>query len=39
VLGPVDFALALGGFVALVLWRAPPALVVLVLAGAGWIGG
>ena len=37
--GGVDFALALAGFVALVVWRAPPVLVVGVLAGAGWIIG
>lgn len=35
VLGPVDFALALAGFVALVSWKAPPWMVVLALAVAG----
>ena len=37
VLGPVDFALALAGFVALVAWKAPPWMVVLALAVAGGI--
>jgi chromate transporter len=35
VLGPLDFLLALAGFVALVAWKAPPWLVVLALAIAG----
>ena len=35
VLTPVDFALALAGFSALVVWRAPPWVVVGLLAGAG----
>jgi len=39
VLAPQDFALALAGFVALVAWRAPPWVVVVALAGAGWIMG
>jgi chromate transporter len=32
--GPADFAIAAAGFVALVVWRAPPLLVVLATAGA-----
>ena len=39
VLAPRDFALALAGFVALVAWRAPPWVVVVTLALAGWITG
>ena len=39
VLAPKDFALALAGFVALVAWRAPPWVVVVTLALAGWITG
>lgn len=35
VLTPIDFALALAGFVALVAWKCPPWLVVLALALAG----
>ncbi len=35
VLGPADFALALLGFVLLVVWRAPPLLVVAVGAAGG----
>jgi chromate transporter len=34
VLGPVDFAVAAAGFVALTVWRAPPLLVVVATAGA-----
>lgn len=37
VLGPLDFALAAAGFVALVVWKAPPWLVVGALAVAGGI--
>jgi chromate transporter len=33
VLTPRDFALALGGFLALTVWKAPPWVVVAVLAG------
>jgi chromate transporter len=32
--GPADFAIAAAGFVALIVWRAPPLLVVLATAGA-----
>jgi chromate transporter len=35
VIGPVDVALALAGFLALVLWKAPPWMVVVALAVAG----
>ena len=35
VLTQVDFALALGGFLLLVVWKAPPWLVVILLAAAG----
>jgi chromate transporter len=35
VLTPGDFALALGGFLLLTIWRAPPWIVVALLAGAG----
>lgn len=37
VLGPVDFVLALAGFVALVAWKLPPWMVVLALAVAGGV--
>jgi chromate transporter len=33
---PADFVAALAGFVALVAWRAPPVLVVVMLALVGW---
>jgi len=33
---PADFVLALGAFVLLVFWRAPPWLVVVLTAAAGW---
>ncbi|QDZ09615.1 chromate efflux transporter [Devosia ginsengisoli] len=39
VLDPLDFALALTGFVALVAWKAPPWTVVLLLALAGGVTG
>lgn len=39
VLSPLDFVLALAGFVALVSWKAPPIVVVLVLALAGGVLG
>lgn len=39
VLGPVDFALALAGFVALVSWKVPPLAVVVALAAAGGVIG
>ncbi|MCR6673351.1 chromate efflux transporter [Devosia ginsengisoli] len=39
VLTPLDFALALAGFVALVAWKAPPWMVVLLLALAGGVTG
>lgn len=39
VLGPLDFAFALAGFVALVAWKAPPWSVVLGLAVAGGMMG
>ena len=39
VLGPVDFALATAGFVALVAWKAPPFAVVLALGIAGGLLG
>ncbi|KRA56072.1 chromate efflux transporter [Devosia sp. Root635] len=39
VLDPLDFALALAGFVALVAWKAPPWVVVLLLALAGGVTG
>jgi chromate transporter len=35
ILGPHDFALALVGFVLLTVWKAPPWLVVLLLAAGG----
>jgi chromate transporter len=33
--GPADFAIAAAGFAALIVWRAPPLLVVLLTAAAG----
>lgn len=39
VLSPVDFALALAGFVALVSWKLPPLVVVVGLAGIGGVLG
>lgn len=39
VLSPVDFALALAGFVALVSWKMPPLAVVIALAAAGGFMG
>jgi chromate transporter len=39
VLRPLDFAVALAGFVALVAWKAPPWTVVLALAVVGGIIG
>ena len=39
VLRPIDFALAVGGFVALVVWKAPPWLVVVTLAVVGGVIG
>ncbi len=39
VLSPLDFALALAGFVALVSWKAPPLVVVIALAVAGGVIG
>lgn len=39
ILGPLDFLLALAGFVALVMWKAPPWTVVLALAVAGGVAG
>ncbi|KQN72230.1 chromate efflux transporter [Devosia sp. Leaf64] len=39
VLGPVDFVLALAGFVALVSWKVPPLAVVVALAGIGGVMG
>lgn len=39
VLSPLDFALALAGFVALVSWKAPPLAVVVALAVAGGVIG
>jgi chromate transporter len=35
VLGPVDFAIAVAGFVLLIVWRAPPLLVVVLGAASG----
>ena len=32
---PLDFAIAVAGFVALVVWRAPPLAVALLMAAAG----
>jgi chromate transporter len=34
---PVDFAIAAAGFVALIVWRAPPLIVVIATAGAAAI--
>jgi chromate transporter len=39
VLTPRDFALALGGFLLLTIWKAPPWIVVALLAGAGALSG
>jgi|TARA_R110002126_G_scaffold285701_9_gene436409 chromate transporter len=39
VLGPIDFALAVAGFVLLVAWKAPPWVVVLALAVSGGVLG
>ena len=39
VLNPADFAVALLGFTLLVMWRAPPLLVVALGAGLGMLGG
>jgi chromate transporter len=39
VLTPADFALALAGFLLLIVWKAPPWAVVLLLAAAGAISG
>jgi len=39
VLNPADFAIAAAGFVALVVWRAPPLVVVILTAAAGVILG
>lgn len=39
VLAPLDFVLAASGFLALVLWRAPPLAVVAALAAAGLLRG
>ena len=39
VLRPIDFALTVAGFVALVVWKAPPWLVVVALAAAGAVIG
>jgi chromate transporter len=39
VLSPLDFALALAGFVALVSWKLPPLAVVLALATCGGVLG
>ncbi len=33
--GPADFAIVASGFVALIVWRAPPLVVVLLTAAAG----
>jgi chromate transporter len=35
VLGPADFAIVAAGFVALIVWRAPPILVVVAIAATG----
>jgi chromate transporter len=35
VLTPRDFALAVGGFLLLTVWKLPPLIVVILLAGAG----
>jgi chromate transporter len=39
VLAPRDFALALGGFLLLTVWKAPPWIVVVLLAAAGALLG
>jgi chromate transporter len=39
VLGPLDFAMALAGFLALIAWKAPPWAVVLALAATGGVMG
>lgn len=39
ILTPLDFALALSGFVLLTVWRAPPWIVVVALAGSGLVLG
>jgi chromate transporter len=39
VLTPSDFTFALGGFLLLTVWRAPPWIVVVLLAGAGVLSG
>ncbi len=36
---PADFAFALVGFVLLVVWRAPPLIVVMLGAGGGYASG
>ena len=36
IFGPMDFSLALLAFIALVFWKIPPWLVVLICAAAGW---
>jgi chromate transporter len=39
VLTPRDFAIALAGFLLLTVWKAPPWIVVVLLAGAGVLSG
>jgi chromate transporter len=39
VLRPRDFALAVAGFLVLTVWKAPPWIVVVLLAGAGMLSG
>jgi chromate transporter len=39
VLTPRDFALAVGGFLLLTVWKSPPLIVVILLAGAGVLSG
>jgi chromate transporter len=39
ILRPIDFALAVAGFVALVVWKAPPWLMVVALAAVGGVVG
>jgi chromate transporter len=39
VLTPRDFALAVGGFLLLTVWKLPPLIVVILLAGAGVLSG
>jgi chromate transporter len=39
VLAPRDFALAVGGFLLLTVWKLPPLIVVILLAGAGVLLG